>query len=90
MNELRDFFGFSWWQYWHALLVARIAAMGWRPDSDATHRRPRLLEDCFLLLSVPSVLVPETWNVLVNPRHVQAGALRVVAVYEHGFGGRLL
>jgi RES domain-containing protein len=42
-----------------------------------------------LLLQVPSVLVPETWNVLVNPQHSEAHSLKVVAVYEHAFDDRL-
>jgi RES domain-containing protein len=42
-----------------------------------------------LLLQVPSVLVPETWNVLVNPQHVEANLLRVAATYEHAFDARL-
>jgi RES domain-containing protein len=43
-----------------------------------------------LLLQVPSVLVPETWNVLVNPQHAEANRLNVSATYEHAFDVRLL
>ena len=43
-----------------------------------------------LLLQVPSVLVPETWNMLVNPQHAEANRLRVTAAYEHAFDVRLL
>ncbi len=43
-----------------------------------------------LLLRVPSVLVPETWNVLVNPRHNEMGLLRVTRTYNHPFDARLL
>ena len=42
-----------------------------------------------LLLQVPSVLVPETWNVLVNPRHAEANLLKVTMTYEHAFDARL-
>ena len=42
-----------------------------------------------LLLKVPSVLVPETWNVLVNPRHAEASLLKIITVYEHAFAPRL-
>lgn len=48
-----------------------------------------LLERRSLLLEVPSVLVPETWNVLVNPLHAEAGLLQVEQVYEHPFDARL-
>jgi RES domain-containing protein len=42
-----------------------------------------------LLLQVPSVLVPETWNILVNPAHIEANLLTVTMTYEHAFDGRL-
>jgi RES domain-containing protein len=42
-----------------------------------------------LLLKVPSVLVPETWNVLVNPQHPEADMLKITIAYEHVFDGRL-
>ena len=41
------------------------------------------------LLEVPSVLVPETWNVLVNPVHGDVSQLKIVAVYDHAFDVRL-
>lgn len=41
------------------------------------------------LLEVPSVLVPETWNVLVNPVHGDMSQLTIVAVYDHAFDVRL-
>jgi RES domain-containing protein len=41
------------------------------------------------LLQVPSVLVPETWNVLVNPQHTEANLLTIAAIYEHAFDARL-
>jgi RES domain-containing protein len=43
-----------------------------------------------LLLQVPSVLVPETWNVLVNTQHAEANLLKITATYEHAFDVRLL
>jgi len=48
-----------------------------------------LSENRSLLLEVPSVLVPETWNVLVNPLHNEASQLKIVRVYEHVFDTRL-
>jgi RES domain-containing protein len=48
-----------------------------------------LAEGRSLLLHVPSVLVPETWNVLVNPQHTQANLLTITATYEHAFDARL-
>jgi RES domain-containing protein len=49
-----------------------------------------LVEQRSLLLEVPSALVPETWNVLVNPKHAEAALLQVMAAYEYGFDSRLL
>lgn len=42
------------------------------------------------LLRVPSVVVPATWNVLINPRHAESQRIRVVQVHNHGFDARLL
>jgi RES domain-containing protein len=36
-----------------------------------------------LLLEVPCVLAPETWNVLVNPLHSEASELKIVDVIDH-------
>ena len=41
-----------------------------------------------LLLAVPSVLVPETWNVLMNPRHLEANQLKIALTYDHAFDVR--
>lgn len=41
----------------------------------------RWLRDCTTaLLAVPSVVVPEEFNVLINPRHAEAGQVRAVKV----------
>jgi RES domain-containing protein len=47
-----------------------------------------LAEERSLLLEVPSVLVPETWNVLVNPRHKEANLLKIALTYDHAFDVR--
>ncbi len=49
-----------------------------------------LSEGRSLLLQVPSVLVPETWNILVNPQHAEANLLKIAMIYEHAFDARLL
>ena len=43
-----------------------------------------------LALRVPSAIVPEEENVLVNPRHPGAGGVRVVSVRRFAFDPRLL
>ncbi len=42
-----------------------------------------------LLLRVPCVLIPETWNVVINPLHPEATLLKISAGYEHAFDLRL-
>ena len=42
------------------------------------------------LLRVPSVIVPETWNVLMNPRHPNAGRVRILRVHTQLVDPRLL
>ena len=41
-----------------------------------------LIEARSLLLQLPSVLVPETWNGLVNPQHAEAKSLNIVYSFE--------
>ncbi|MGH7481835.1 MAG: RES family NAD+ phosphorylase [Longimicrobiales bacterium] len=43
-----------------------------------------------LLLRVPSVLIPEEMNVLVNPTHPRAGAVRVTLTRSFVYDPRLL
>lgn len=47
-----------------------------------------LAEGRSLLMEVPSVLVPETWNILVNPRHEEANLLKIALTYDHAFDVR--
>ncbi|HYU80349.1 MAG TPA: RES family NAD+ phosphorylase [Vicinamibacterales bacterium] len=42
------------------------------------------------LLRVPSAVVPETFNLLLNPGHKQSGRVRVVQISEHAIDPRLL
>lgn len=42
------------------------------------------------LLAVPSALVPETSNVLINPSHEDAGRVSIIRVIEHVLDPRLL
>jgi RES domain-containing protein len=41
------------------------------------------------LLRVPSALVPETYNVLLNPLHSEAGLLRIKSAYSYPFDPRI-
>jgi len=41
------------------------------------------------LLSVPSVVVPQSLNMLINPRHPDAGAIRIEEIHAWQFDFRL-
>jgi RES domain-containing protein len=49
-----------------------------------------LARDAAALLSVPSAIVPETFNVLVNPAHQEAKRIVIVQAREYAIDPRLL
>ena len=65
---------------------------GWPEQTEVT----RALGDDWLakgsaaLLSVPSAIVPETFNVLLNPAHTDAKRIVIVETGEHAIDPRLL
>ena len=63
---------------------------GWIEDWSITRQiGDEWLASCrTLLLEVPCVLSPETWNVLVNPQHSQADGLKIVDVIDHSLDER--
>ena len=71
-----------------------IGSLGqsWRTDVKATRRAG----DAWLrsartpLLRVPSVIVPATWNTLLNPQHPHSGQVRVIRAHSHGLDTRLV
>jgi RES domain-containing protein len=65
---------------------------GW-PENVAETRRigdAWLADASTAMLKVPSVLVPETFNVLLNPAHPDAARVVIVKVTEHVIDPRLL
>lgn len=42
------------------------------------------------LLRVASVIVPATWNILINPAHSESRHIRIVRTHRHSFDHRLL
>jgi RES domain-containing protein len=79
----------------HDISVRRIEAgslpEGWTADLAVS----RSLGDEWLrggesaLLEVPSAILPDTFNVLLNPQHPDAGRIRVVAQRAHPYDRRL-
>ena len=66
-------------------------AQSWRTDLLATRRAgDRWLQSSrTALLRVPSVIVPATWNVLINPRNPDSAQIRVIRTLSHGLDPRL-
>ncbi len=64
----------------------------WRFDLDFTRQiGTELLNRAeHLIVLVPSVIVPFTWNVLVNPRHPEIAGCAIVLVTEATFDPRLI
>ena len=44
----------------------------------------------YALLFVPSAMVPEEWNLLINPRHADTARITVVFTARFSFDPRLL
>jgi len=42
------------------------------------------------LLRVPSVIVPATWNILINPRHPDSGHIQIIRTHSQSLDLRLL
>lgn len=63
----------------------------WKSNDELTRRLGSgwLTESKTLLARVPSVVMPFTWNLLMNPKHNLASRVRIAAVYEERFDSRL-
>ncbi len=59
------------------LAISRIAGDGWLEGRESA------------LLEVPSAIVPDTFNILLNPLHPDAGQMRVVCQQAYPFDRRL-
>jgi RES domain-containing protein len=64
----------------------------WPEETEATRALgdSRLTTGSAPLLSVPSAIVPETFNVLLNPAHQDAKRIVIVQAGEHAIDPRLL
>jgi RES domain-containing protein len=66
--------------------------VGWEDDPSATRRvgDQWLAEGRSALLAVPSAIVPETWNCLLNPDHADASGVKIEWTRRFPYDGRLL
>jgi RES domain-containing protein len=64
-----------------AMKSAGILPKGWRDHLDVTRRMGDgwLAGEETALLRVPSAIVPDTFNILINPLHRDAAKIRIVA-----------
>lgn len=78
------------------VLVERVSADKLPPDWTERTDATRAFGDGWLartssaLLTVPSAIVPETFNVLMNPAHRDAKRIVIVETGEHAIDPRLL
>ena len=70
-----------------------VDALGknWQTNEAATRRAGDewLRSERTVLLRVPSVIVPATWNYLLNPQHPESAQIRVIRVHRHSIDRRL-
>jgi RES domain-containing protein len=66
--------------------------VAWQVDLETTRRAGDdwLRSGRTALLRVPSVIVPKTCNILINPEHPESAQIRIVRVHAQGIDGRLL
>lgn len=70
----------------------QILPADWTRRVDATRSvgDQWLAKSLKLLLKVPSAIVPETWNILINPSHPEVQHLTIKTVGRYPFDARLL
>jgi RES domain-containing protein len=69
-----------------------LLGRSWRKDPAVTRAAGDqwLSSGRTVLLRVPSVIVPATWNVLLNPRRPESRQVRVIRIHRHALDPRLL
>ncbi len=63
---------------------------GWRKEKSRQADDEWLSSRRTALLRVPSVIVPATWNILINPAHPESSQIRIVRAHRHAFDRRLV
>lgn len=74
--------------------TVNVDALGrnWQRNLEATRRAGDewLHAGRAALFRVPSVIVPATWNLLINPRHPDSAQIRTTRIHHHPIDPRLL
>jgi RES domain-containing protein len=78
-------------QFTDRILPSVLGAF-WRTNLDETRRvgDEWLRSGRSALLAVPCAIVPETWNVLINPMHPGAKRIRILRVHKQSLDDRLV
>jgi RES domain-containing protein len=69
---------------------ASAAIAGWQKEKSRRAGDEWLSSKRTALLRVPSVIVPATWNILINPAHPESSQIRIVRTHKHAFDRRLV
>jgi RES domain-containing protein len=69
-----------------ALSIERVEAL---PDDTSAFGDAWLASGRSAILNVPSVIVPESRNLLLNPAHPEAGRAAIASIRPFAFDGRL-
>jgi RES domain-containing protein len=76
-----------------SMATANVDALGrnWQGNQEVTRHAGDewLRAGKTALFRVPSVVVPATWNVLINPRHADSLPIRIARIHHHGVDVRL-
>jgi len=67
-----------------------VVGAGWQKERSRGVGDEWLASKRTALLRVPSVIVPATWNILINPEHPESHGIRIVRVHRHAFDRRLV
>jgi RES domain-containing protein len=71
-------------------LEASAAVAGWQMEKTRGAGDEWLNSKRTAMLRVPSIVVPATWNILINPAHSETSDIRIVRTHRHAFDRRLL
>jgi RES domain-containing protein len=73
-------------------ILPAVLSASWRADPEETRRvgDEWLRSSRSALLAVPCAIVPETWNVLINPLHPGARRIRILRVHQQPLDERLV
>ncbi len=73
-------------------IVHQKLGLSWKKDWSVTQfiGTSFLKENKLLFLKVPSVIVPEEFNVIINPNHPQFKKIKLLSTTPFDFDGRLL